>query len=299
VGPLLKNAVESIKVGVEDYEQGSAARLASAVRNLYAGVLLLLKEKLRRLSPPGTNDALIYQRIEFRRARDGIISIHGRGTKTVDFQEIVDRYTQLGLTLDKTTLERLQKIRNHVEHHSVPEGGDEIREAVAATFAIVRDVVEDHLEDVPATLLGEETWNAMLEEADLFEEQLDRCVASLKRMRQVPLPVQPILDEPECPRCSSALIEALDEEYNLDTRFKCLACGTSISTKDLVLPRLSSLHGGSSYDAIVDGDEPPLTSCDACHERSYDTKDDVCLLCLADWNEGYAYDTYVPGDDDD
>ena len=36
-----------------------AGRMASAVRNLYAGVLLLLKEKLRRESPPGSGEALM------------------------------------------------------------------------------------------------------------------------------------------------------------------------------------------------------------------------------------------------
>ena len=40
---LLSNAIESIRAGVEDYEQGSHGRLLAAVRNIHAGILLLYK----------------------------------------------------------------------------------------------------------------------------------------------------------------------------------------------------------------------------------------------------------------
>lgn len=48
---LLKNAIESIENGVADFTSGQPRRVTSALRNLYAGVyagvLLLFKEKLR------------------------------------------------------------------------------------------------------------------------------------------------------------------------------------------------------------------------------------------------------------
>ena len=56
---LLENAVKSIELGVEDYRTGTHARLLSAVRNIHAGILLLYKEALRRLSPSGSNDVLM------------------------------------------------------------------------------------------------------------------------------------------------------------------------------------------------------------------------------------------------
>src|SRR5882672_11423174 len=60
---LLTNAIESIQVGVEDYQSGTRPRLLSAVRNIHAGILLLFKEALRRESPKDTNDALMMARI--------------------------------------------------------------------------------------------------------------------------------------------------------------------------------------------------------------------------------------------
>ncbi|WP_219018032.1 hypothetical protein [Shewanella algae] len=53
---LLNNAVESIQIGVEDFESSDARRVLSAVRNISAGILLLYKEKLRRMSPSDNKD---------------------------------------------------------------------------------------------------------------------------------------------------------------------------------------------------------------------------------------------------
>jgi hypothetical protein len=57
---LLTNAIESIQLGVEDYRAGTRPRLLSAVRNIHAGILLLYKEKLRRLSSTDSNNVLTY-----------------------------------------------------------------------------------------------------------------------------------------------------------------------------------------------------------------------------------------------
>src|SRR6266567_8643888 len=114
---LLQNAVDSIEVGVEDYKLNTPRRAASAVRNFYAGVLLLLKEKLRQESPVGSNEALIYDRLEFKRGPTGVIFV-GKGKKTVDVEQIKERFKGLGLSLDVKRLAQLREIRNDVEHHS-------------------------------------------------------------------------------------------------------------------------------------------------------------------------------------
>lgn len=42
---ILQNAIDSIQVGIEDFEDGDERRNVSAVRNISAGTLLLYKEK--------------------------------------------------------------------------------------------------------------------------------------------------------------------------------------------------------------------------------------------------------------
>ena len=56
---ILQNAIDSIVMGLEDYQSEDKKRMLSCVRNLYAGMLLLFKYKLVELSPEGSNEILI------------------------------------------------------------------------------------------------------------------------------------------------------------------------------------------------------------------------------------------------
>ena len=91
-----------------------------------------MKEKLRRESPPGSNDALIYERVEFQR-RPKTIAFVGKGTKTVDVEQIKERFKSLGLSLDEARLDQLRRIRNDIEHHSSKHGHAKVQEAIAQT----------------------------------------------------------------------------------------------------------------------------------------------------------------------
>lgn len=94
---LLDNAIESIQVGVEDYQSGTRPRLLSAVRNIHAGILLLYKEALRRMSAAGSNEALMMARIVPSKDSSGKVVFIGEGKKTVDSQQIKDRFETLGI----------------------------------------------------------------------------------------------------------------------------------------------------------------------------------------------------------
>ena len=48
---MLDNAIQSIQIGMEDFHEEDERRVLSAIRNLYAGILLLFKYKLQQLSP--------------------------------------------------------------------------------------------------------------------------------------------------------------------------------------------------------------------------------------------------------
>ncbi|QBB70700.1 hypothetical protein ELE36_10180 [Pseudolysobacter antarcticus] len=61
---LPDNAIASIQICIEDYQSTDPRRALSSVRNLYAGTLILAKEKLRRLSPEGSNEVLIKKQLK-------------------------------------------------------------------------------------------------------------------------------------------------------------------------------------------------------------------------------------------
>ncbi len=85
---ILKNAINSIAIGLEDYQSRDERRIISSTRNIYAGILLLFKYKLCKLSPVNTNDALSKQRIIPEIDKTGAIIWTGKGEKTVDARNI-------------------------------------------------------------------------------------------------------------------------------------------------------------------------------------------------------------------
>src|SRR5258708_4442341 len=114
---LITNAIESIQVGVEDYQVGTRPRLLSAVRNIHAGILLLFKDALRDVSPPGSNNALMMAVIA--PSRSGTInkvSFVGVGNKTATVRQITERFDALGMKADWKRFGRINQIRNEVEH---------------------------------------------------------------------------------------------------------------------------------------------------------------------------------------
>lgn len=62
---MIQNAVNSIRLGVEDFKTAAEdeARALSSIRNLTAGLLPPFKVKLQALSPPGSKDALLKERV--------------------------------------------------------------------------------------------------------------------------------------------------------------------------------------------------------------------------------------------
>jgi hypothetical protein len=99
----------------EDYQSGTRPRLLSAVRNIHAGILLLYKEALRRMSPPGSNEALMMARIVPSEDSRGKVVFIGEGKKTVDTQQIKDRFETLGIKTDWKRFDRINETRNEVE----------------------------------------------------------------------------------------------------------------------------------------------------------------------------------------
>ncbi len=57
---ILKNAIDSMEIGMEDYQTKQDRRLLGAVRNVFAGLLLLFKHKLSELSK-AEDEALLKQ----------------------------------------------------------------------------------------------------------------------------------------------------------------------------------------------------------------------------------------------
>lgn len=283
---LIKNAIDSIEVGIEDYQTNEPRRSASAVRNFYAGVLLLLKEKLRRESPPGSNDALMFEQIEFKRGPHGVVFV-ARGRNTVDWRDITDRFRSLGLPIDFALLDQLRHIRNDIEHYdSAKHSHAQVQAAMAKTFVLVARILEDHLDAKPHDVFASGVWQTMLAEVATFKEIEDRCAASKAGLTKIPAGAERALERVECPACSSTLLEASSPTNYFEATFQCRVCGEEADLREVLPPALEAVFSYSTYEAMKEGGEPDIGTCPNCDAEAFHREDDICLVC----GEGRSYE---------
>ena len=165
---LLENAIQSICVGVEDFNTLKPERMLSSVRNIHAGILLLYKEKLRMLSPTDSNEVLVKEKISPVRSSDGIIKLIGEGKNTASIFQIKERFKNLDVQVDWKSFDDLSHIINNIEHYYSDIESNRIREDLAKSFVLIRDFIQLNLTEEPLKMLGQECWNTLIEIETIF-----------------------------------------------------------------------------------------------------------------------------------
>lgn len=292
---LFDNSIESIQVGVEDYLTKDPKRYLSAVRNISAGILLLYKEKLRRLSPTHDHEILIKKDIRPGYDDDGNVAFFGRGKKTVDVQGIKERFSALEIKVDWKKFDELNQLRNEIEHYYTDKSSDAVREIVAKSFILIRDFIHESLEEEPRECLGAECWQALLETADVYAAEEKICQKSLERIDWKYQTLRNALNKLRCPTCHSSLVKTEDEEEYTYSELICSSCGEEFYFSDVVEQCLSESLAGEAYTAMKHGGEAPLDTCPSCGAGTFMFAEGVCAVCdyEPEYLECYICGTYL------
>jgi hypothetical protein len=280
---LLTNAVHSIEIGVEDFRSSDPRRLISAVRNVQAGILLLCKEKLRQLSPPASDEVLIKARITPAIDSAGQLVFQGQGEKTVDEAQIIERFKQLKIRLDWAPLRKLTGHRNVLEHYRFAGRREELREVVAQSAIMIRQLF-DILGLDPAHELDSDCWEFLLENEAVFQGELARSRASTRSLKwRSPTMASAAARELACSFCHSELIALEDPTVvNQDSaRLICRACLWTFPAKGQVWPTLVRYFGQDLYEAATQGGMAPIFKCHACDEFAVIVDEGACAACGA------------------
>ncbi|MBU67013.1 MAG: hypothetical protein CL858_26775 [Cupriavidus sp.] len=278
---ILKNAVQSIQIGVEDFQSTDPRRVLSATRNIMAGVLLLFKEKLRLLSPRGSDEVLIKQKLLPQHGPNGSVVFHGEGKKTVDVQQIKERFESLGIVVDMATFDKISKIRNNIEHYLVTESPNAIKELVADSFLIIRDFVTKELGLEPVDLLGVTTWNALLETSAVMEKERAECKAAMEEIDWGSDLMHEVSADLTCLSCESSLLKPVDPEVDtvLELDFKCTVCGEEFELVDMLEKAVAEHFAYEIYTSFTDGGESPVATCWECGRETFVRAEKECLAC--------------------
>lgn len=267
---LLANAIDSIRIGVDDYETGDSARELSAVRNLHAGLLLLAKWVLVSKVPRASEDDLLAAAYTPVPDRTGGVKYQPLGRRTIGLQDIRRRFESFGLNLSKETSKRLDslaRVRNAVEHRYVDSSGALLQETVSQSFFIAAEFFRLGGEN-PRDLLGN-AWGVMLEVNEVYEQELSACRTTFKNVAW-----KFAVSDGACPKCQvcgSDLVEQVDQDNKVqdNVQGKCRACGVDIDADFVVQSLVVPMYSALNHISIKDGGDAILQSCPLCKCETY------------------------------
>ncbi|WP_146744845.1 hypothetical protein [Herbaspirillum rubrisubalbicans] len=281
MNPLLKNAISSIQIGVRDYEliPENEIRALSAVRNITAGILLLFKEKLRRLSPDDSNEVLIKKEVGPSSSEKGGLHYVGIGKKTVDWYEIKKHFRALSINADIQRVESIINVRNSIEHYHTSEPAHAIKDLLANTFLVIRDFAQKELKEEPAKLFGRETWGVLLSVGEVHERELKICRQQISAMTWPHQEIRALVCAVLCPSCQSSLIKADDFHHLDELQLSCAQCGCQFFYADVVEEAAAEAYWADNYISVKDGGDPVLQECDQCAKETFLWEENICLAC--------------------
>lgn len=282
---MIQNAVTSIQLGVEDFHNNDPRRVLSAIRNLYAGLLLLFKCKLQQLSPLGSDEVLLKTEISpvIDPETDEVVW-KGRGKKTVDYMDIQRRLTTLGIAgVDWKLLENLQKIRNDTEHYYSQNSRSQMQEAIANALQLIIQFCEPHLGEDPVKLLGRPCWKSLVEVEQVYMQQYKACLESLENVDWAFPELADAVEEVRCPCCSSQLVRVDDPKLEPERlEFFCMVCLESNSYEAVMAPALIESLAGINYVNVKDGGDPCNEICHVCGNDTFLLEHGKCAICFAE-----------------
>jgi DNA-directed RNA polymerase subunit RPC12/RpoP len=287
---ILNNAAMSIQVGIEDLAAATPARVLSSVRSLHAGVLLLLKARLLELSPEGSDEVLLKQKLEPRIDQTGKLEFVGTGRKTVEVEEIRQRLTSLGVEVDWTCIKKLTNERNDIEHYHARTSNDALRGIAANVLVIVRDFTTNQLRRDPRVLFGDDAWDRLLANNEVFEAERSECLNAIRAVSWTSEGLAGAIESYTCTECSSQLQRPRDTSSALDELvIECRSCGHEANADEFVEEALRECAAFSSYRAIKNGDRDPIGTCPQCGQEAFIIDEDACARC----GSGRTYDRCI------
>lgn len=283
---IFANAVDSIKMGIEDYARATPPRALSAVRNFYAGVLLLGKEVLIRAAPLADADDIIGAKYTpVPDGHGGVVHVI-EGYQTIDFFTLGKRFKNFGIPIDTKGLEELNGLRNAIEHRFTDKPAEAVREAIARAFPITVAMFHQIAEH-PAELLGE-AWPVMLEVRALYEAELARCRATFAKVDWVSSTVAE--RHLRCIECGSDLVEQRESDNAVQDGLElvCRSCGAEPDWDDTIVDAVDRALASEAYIRFKDaGEMGPIFDCPSCDRHSYIDFEEACAVC----SESFDYNS--------
>lgn len=269
-------------MGLDDFSSSDPNRLISCTRNLYAGILLLFKYKLALLSPPNSNESLLKNKVIPQFDPSGQITWVGSGKKTVDVYQIKERFDSLNINTHWDRMIKIQDFRNNIEHYHSSLSKGAMRSLLSNSFIIIRDFLLYELNFDPKEYLGDDAWNILVSESEVYEKEKDECVKIIRSIDWHSETLESALISFECSNCGSGLISIRNpQQERWENDFYCISCDTSWDFEEFAEESIKKFFYFENILSVRGGDEPATITCIECFHETYIFEERYCVICEA------------------
>ena len=212
---LYKNAIWSIELGIEDFDINSQKRSISAVRNLYSGILLLLK-------------CIIVKNSEI-----GIESIYRKNTKiTIGYPEIKEKFKSISPKMEWGTLDQLNDIRNNLEHFHYSDSEKLVNEYFHKSYILLKEITESYVNKNINEVIDNNTWKILNNNQLIQKKEKQKCLDTINGSI-----IDKLYNKYEsiiyCRNCNSSLLMFSQGTTIFESNLVCRVCNSKISIPDL------------------------------------------------------------------
>ena len=301
---ILKNAISSLRLGLEDYiaSETDPDRRLSSIRNIYASLLLFLKEGLLRYSPNDSKEVLLKASIIPFRNPDGEIRFIGYGQNTVNVHDIQKRYRHLGIQINWEPLDKIRKERNNVEHYYSTTKIELVQSVICDASTFIIEILKKVLDIDPISMLGP-IWKQMTAIADIYALMKRRCNETLEVLKNYHLMSDravSLIQEFSCPDFNSKLyylFTGTDEPSDNITikisdlakcNLVCYACHSNINIVEAFEDYADEMYELSLKD-FRGGYSPIVQECPNCGNRTFIDSYNMNYCIFCDGRKEYEY----------
>ena len=232
------------------------------------------------MSPPDSNEVLIKARIIPALDAQGQVKFVGRGKNTANVHEIEERFRELRIKADWARVHRIAGVRSDLEHHYPNVTRRTLYGVLTDSFLVVRTFIATELSDDPRRLLGEETWQTMLQVSEVYEDEKKFCDKLLEDINWGSVALAEGLRNLFCGACGSQLLKPKKPSacYS-DVTLVCSSCGEEERLESFIPRALDISLEWDDYVSLDDGGDLSRVKCPQCGANAYVLAENRCAMC--------------------
>lgn len=279
ISSTFRNAIDLLSLGIEDFEAANrdVRRYATAVRNVYSGLLLIFKSHLMELTKADDCRAVFPEGIS-----------RGLSQKSADVSKILEEFDVRGIAIDRKLFKRIREYRNDIEHlfDRNKTKGVVVRDYVVNMMLMAKTFMSDYMGFDPLEEVPHGVWVAFLREKRIVEDERRRVVDALDGCKWVSDRARDLFETYVCEKCGGTMWapdDAKKGDMALSCVFKCRVCGNVKSYEDIMTSLTDDIFESVSvgWRDVTDGvsEFAGFGECPECSSIAFDCEDGVCFVC--------------------